>query len=74
MTESIIEGATITVKGESGGIVRSLIVGPDRESVIYRGQLYRVGWGWGYDPIVSEPRQRPDGQWEAEASRAASCD
>lgn len=42
--------ATETILGQSGGIVRSKIIGPDLDSVIYRGQLYRVGWGWGYDP------------------------
>ena len=66
--------ATETIFGQSGGIVRSKIIGPDYDSVVYRGQLYRVGWGWGYDPQVGEPRKRDDGQWESDASRAASCD
>ncbi len=66
--------AEVLPLAERGGLHRYLIVGDTEAAVRAKGEAFRQGWGWAYDPIVGEPYRRGDGKWASEATRAASAD
>lgn len=66
--------ADVLPLAERGGLFRYLIVGDSEAAVRAKGETFRQGWGFGYDPIVGEPYRRSDGKWASEATRAASAD
>jgi hypothetical protein len=66
--------AEVLPVAERGGLYRYLIAGDSETAVRAKGEAFRQGWGFAYDPIVGEPYRRGDGRWASEATRAASAD